>query len=100
MKRTLLALAIASLLAACSSPQEPSKNQAATAPAAPQSAATPAAAPAAPLKSGIDVFQGDPSVKAGDDFYRNVNGKWLNTFEIPADKPGYGSFTKVFDETQ
>ena len=34
MKRTLLALAIASLLAACSSPQEPSKNQAATAPAA------------------------------------------------------------------
>jgi putative endopeptidase len=100
MKRTVLALAIAGL-AACSSPQEPSKNQAASAPAAPPAAtATTAAAAPAPLKSGIDVFQGDPTAKAGDDFFRHVNGKWLDTFEIPADKPGYGSFTKVFDETQ
>ena len=98
MNRTLLALAIASLLAACSQPQEPPKTQATTAPAAPPAAASTAAQE--PLKSGIDVFQGDPNVKAGEDFYRHVNGKWLDTFEIPADKPGYGSFTKVFDETQ
>jgi predicted metalloendopeptidase len=95
MKRTLLALAVTSLLAACSQPQEPPKTQAGTAPAA-----HPAPTPEPPLKSGIDVFQGDSAVKAGDDFYRHVNGKWLDTFEIPADKPGYGSFTKVFDETQ
>ncbi len=100
MKRTLLALAIASLLAACSQPQEPPKSQASAAPSAPAAQpATPAPA-AEPLKSGIDVFQGDPTTKAGDDFFRHVNGKWLDTFEIPADKPGYGSFTKVFDETQ
>jgi putative endopeptidase len=98
MKRTLLALAIAALLAACSQPQEPPKTQASAAPAA-QPATSPAPAQE-PLKSGIDVFQGDPAVKAGDDFFRHVNGKWLDTFEIPADKPGYGSFTKVFDETQ
>ena len=96
MKRTLLAFAVASLLAACSQPQEPPKTQA----TATQPAAKPAPAPEQPLKSGIDVFQGDPAVKAGDDFFRHVNGKWLDTFEIPADKPGYGSFTKVFDETQ
>ncbi|HEX3896447.1 MAG TPA: M13 family metallopeptidase [Rudaea sp.] len=99
MKRTLLTLAVASLLAACSQPQEPPKSQASTAPAAPP-AAKPAPAVEEPLKSGIDVFQGDPNVKPGDDFYRHVSGKWLDTFEIPADKPGYGSFTKVFDETQ
>ena len=98
MKRTLLTVAVTCLLAACSQPQEPPKTQAAT-PAAPP-AAKPAPAADEPPKSGIDVFQGDPAVKAGDDFYRHVSGKWLDTFEIPADKPGYGSFTKVFDETQ
>ncbi len=96
MKRTLLVIACVSALAACSQPPEPPKTQATAAPAA-----TPTTTAAqAPLKSGIDVFQGNPGVKAGDDFYRHVNGKWLDTFEIPADKPGYGSFTKVFDETQ
>ncbi|MEP6482953.1 MAG: M13-type metalloendopeptidase [Rudaea sp.] len=95
MKRNALALLCTTLLAACSSPQEPAKS------AAPAVTAAPAAAPAAPapLVSGVDL-QGDPNAKAQDDFYRHVNGKWVDTFEIPADKPGYGSFTKVFDETQ
>ena len=95
MKRTVLSLVCLSLLAACSSPQEPAKTA-----AAPTPAPAPVAPPPAPLASGIDVAAGDPTVKAQDDFYRHVNGKWLQTFEIPADKPGYGSFTKVFDVTQ
>ena len=95
MKRTVLALACASLLAACS-PQEAPKQ--AAAPQAAPAPAAPAAAPAA--QSGIDLQYVDNNVRAQDDFYRHVNGKWLDTFEIPADKPGYSSFTKVFDSTQ
>jgi endothelin-converting enzyme/putative endopeptidase len=44
---------------------------------------------------GVDTSQGDPSVRAGDDFARYANGKWLDTFEIPADLPGFASFTKL-----
>jgi endothelin-converting enzyme/putative endopeptidase len=44
---------------------------------------------------GVDITQGDPAVRPGDDFARYANGKWLDTFEIPADLPGYVSFTKL-----
>lgn len=44
---------------------------------------------------GVDTSQGDPSVRPGDDFARYANGKWLDTFEIPSDLPGYVSFTKL-----
>lgn len=44
---------------------------------------------------GVDTSQGDPAVKPGDDFARYANGKWLDTFEIPADLSGYVSFTKL-----
>lgn len=57
----------------------------------PQAIAAPQAKPE--LGSfGIDLSEQDPSVKPGDDFFRYANGKWLNTFEIPADRGGYGSF--------
>src|SRR6187399_1950230 len=95
MKRTALALACAALIAACSSPHD--ANQAA-APAAKPAAAP--AAPAAPLVSGIDVQAIDPNVKPGDDFYRHVNGRWLATVEMPADKGKYGTGTIVFDKIQ
>jgi endothelin-converting enzyme/putative endopeptidase len=44
---------------------------------------------------GVDISQGDPAVRPGDDFARYANGKWLDTFEIPADLPGFVSFTKL-----
>ncbi|HRP55451.1 M13 family metallopeptidase [Agriterribacter sp.] len=34
----------------------------------------------------------DSSVKPADDFYRFVNGKWLDTAKIPEDQPAIGSF--------
>lgn len=52
------------------------------------------------LTSGIDLENIDNSVKPVDDFYRYVNGKWLDTKEIPADKSNYGSFTKLYDDAQ
>ncbi|MGD2133033.1 MAG: M13 family metallopeptidase [Maricaulaceae bacterium] len=47
---------------------------------------------------GIDLAERDASVAPGDDFYRYLNGQWLDTFEIPADKTNYGSFTVLADE--
>ena len=41
---------------------------------------------------GIDTAQMDTAVKPGDDFFTYVNGKWLATFKIPADKASYGAF--------
>jgi len=98
MKRQLLAMTCASLLAACS--QAPEAPKQAAAPPAPAAQPAPAAPVALAPKSGVELQYVDNNVRVQDDFYRHVNGKWLDTFEIPADKPGYVSFNKVFDETQ
>jgi len=52
------------------------------------------------LDSGIDLSNMDKDVRPQDDFYRHVNGKWLESFEIPADKSNYGSFSKLADEAE
>ena len=47
-------------------------------------------APAPPgALSGIASQYFDPSVRPQDDFYRYVNGKWLDATDIPADLPAY-----------
>jgi len=58
-------------------------------------AATAEAAKTAYGTWGVDTSWQDKSVKPGDDFARFANGKWLDTFEIPADLSGYVSFTKL-----
>ena len=40
------------------------------------------------------------TVRPQDDFYRYVNGTWLKTTKIPADKPDYGSFAKLSDDSE
>ena len=52
------------------------------------------------MQSGIDQAQMDKSVKPQNDFYDYMNGTWLKTFEIPADKSNYGSFTKLADDAE
>ena len=60
------------------------------------------APPAPPLRRprpalgdfGIDLTNRDEAVKPGDDFFKYANGKWLATFQIPADKARYGSFER------
>lgn len=42
----------------------------------------------------------DHSVKPGDNFYNYVNGKWLDTVQIPSDKVAIGGFNTLYDETQ
>ncbi|MDE1192522.1 MAG: M13 family metallopeptidase [Arachidicoccus sp.] len=42
----------------------------------------------------------DSSIKPSDDFYRYVNGKWLDTAKIPPDKTAIGGFNQLHDDTQ
>jgi putative endopeptidase len=63
--------------------------------------APPQPAPAkAALRSGIDLQYVDTSVRPQDDVYQYLNGKWLRTFQLPADKGVVGSFTVVQDRTE
>lgn len=63
-------------------------------------AATPAATAAATPISGIETSFIDQNVRAQDDFFRYLNGKWLTNTEIPADKATWGAFNKVSDDIQ
>src|SRR6202166_73167 len=57
-------------------------------------------AAAATTLSGVEMQYADRSVRPQDDLYRYLNGKWLDSFQLPADKGSYGSFTYVDDTTQ
>ena len=41
---------------------------------------------------GVDLNNIDESVKAGDNFFKYVNGTWIKNTEIPADRSRYGGF--------
>ncbi|MGC9953495.1 MAG: M13 family metallopeptidase [Rhizomicrobium sp.] len=59
-------------------------------------AAPPAPPPKATLGSwGVDLSGMDKSVKPGDDFFEYVNGTWLKTAVIPADRSSTGSFQNL-----
>ncbi|MEE4298780.1 MAG: M13 family metallopeptidase, partial [Pseudomonadales bacterium] len=88
----LLALLIAAAsLAACSDAADDATG-----------AATSASATVATesLASGIDLTGIDPEVRPQDDFFRHVNGGWLERTTIPEDRSSYGSFTVLADEAQ
>ena len=90
MKKWLLSALAAAVLAGCNS--DPAPTETAEAPVA-------AAVAPAPV-SGIVISNADQAVRAQDDLFRHVNGNWLKTTEIPADKSNYGSFTKLADDAQ
>jgi len=52
------------------------------------------------LSSGINLGAMDTSVVPGDDFYSYVNGEWMRTAEIPADRSRAGAFFVAIDETE
>jgi putative endopeptidase len=52
------------------------------------------------MTSGVDTKDFDPSVKPQADFYRYVNGGWLERTKIPADKSNYGAFNILIDKTE
>jgi putative endopeptidase len=49
---------------------------------------------------GINLDNVKADVNPGDDFFAYVNGKWLDTFEIPSDRTRYGSFTLLAEKSE
>jgi len=52
------------------------------------------------LKSGVYLQNLDKAVRPQDDFYRHINGGWLATAQIPADRSNYGTFTKLQEDAE
>ncbi|CAN5360210.1 M13 family metallopeptidase [soil metagenome] len=52
------------------------------------------------MSQGIDLTQLDPSISPADDLFRHVNGPWLTTAAIPADRATTGSFVDLHDESE
>jgi putative endopeptidase len=48
---------------------------------------------------GVDTVNFDRSVRPQDDFFRFVNGRWLNTFKLPEDRSNYGTFAELADRS-
>jgi predicted metalloendopeptidase len=48
---------------------------------------------------GINLQFMDTTARPQDDFFRYVNGKWLDQTEIPADKTSWGSFNELRENT-
>jgi len=49
--------------------------------------------------AGLDLSLMDKSVRPQDDIYNFVSGTWMKTAKIPSDKPTWGSFNKLADDT-
>ena len=52
------------------------------------------------LTSGIELENFDLSVSPDADFFRFVNGQWLEKTKIPSDQSNYGAFTALDIETK
>jgi putative endopeptidase len=50
--------------------------------------------------TALDLSLIDTSVRPQDDLFRHVNGRWLQTVEIPADKAGWGAFFELRDRSE
>ncbi|MGE4512703.1 MAG: M13 family metallopeptidase [Chryseobacterium sp.] len=48
---------------------------------------------------GLDLSLMDKTVRPQDDFYNYVSGTWMKTAKIPSDKPTWGSFNKLAEDT-
>lgn len=40
------------------------------------------------------------TVRAQDDFYRYINGPWIDSYHLPADRSRYGSFDKLAEDAE
>ena len=96
MKKKLLASAICVALVSACGQQESNTPAESSSPEVTKAEKAPVKA----LTSGIELANMDKSIRPQDDFYRHVNGAWLNKTDIPSDKSSYGSFTKLRDKSR
>ncbi|MDR2280973.1 MAG: peptidase M13, partial [Gordonia sp. (in: high G+C Gram-positive bacteria)] len=52
------------------------------------------------LTSGLDLEWVDDSVRIADDLFAHVNGRWLDTHEIPGDRSIDGAFHVLRDNAE
>jgi putative endopeptidase len=52
------------------------------------------------LSSGLDLAGFDRAVRPQDDLYRFVNGRWLDSVDIPSDRSRYGAFDALAEESE
>lgn len=52
------------------------------------------------LSSGIALENMDPEVSPADNFYRFVNGRWLEQTHIPSDRVRWGSFDELREQSE
>ncbi|AHH15700.1 M13 peptidase family protein [Nocardia nova SH22a] len=50
--------------------------------------------------TGPDLSGADNAIRPQDDLYRNINGTWLRTYQLPPDKTSFGTFTEVSDRIE
>ena len=103
MYRLIPPLVLALVLAACQPGSEEPATPEAQAPAAGATEATAAEADAGRPEIGawgVALDNRDESVRPGDDFFRYSSGRWLASYELPADKTSFGSFHALHDRSQ
>ncbi len=89
-RRALSGTGLAALMAACASQET---HLAPLAPVTPRQ-------PAQIGSFGIDLSARDTSVKPGDDFFRYVNGAWMDRTEIPGDRVSWGTFNILAEKAE
>lgn len=96
---SIIATLLPITLAACS-PDEISSTDSSPTPSAVSIEADAVSVATPELGSfGIDLTQRDLNIRPGDDFFRYANGRWLDTYELPADRSGHGSFNVLVDRS-
>lgn len=87
-RATFLAASLAMLLPGCSGTTAPGPEA--------------KAAPTTPALGtfGVETANMDTTVEPGDDFFKYANGKWLATFQMPADKARFGAFDALGDKSE
>ncbi|HEY2500728.1 MAG TPA: peptidase M13, partial [Mycobacterium sp.] len=52
------------------------------------------------IRSGIDLSYVDDNARPQDDLFGHVNGRWLDEYDIPADRATDGAFRHLFDRAE
>jgi putative endopeptidase len=85
MSNTRLAILLAALLVPLSAPATVSAQS---------------AVDRGPLAAGFDLANFDTTVRPQDDFFRFVNGGWLDNTPIPGDRGRFGSFDELRERSE
>jgi len=94
------AVLVTALVATACSATSPTQGKPPEARAMEPQAATSPSTPARIGTWGINLADGDHTVKPGDDFYQYSTGQWLAKNQIPADRTSWSTFAVLADEAE